>query len=45
MKIESNQEHNLLEIIIPENAVDIILQLFLPVTLASLDDFFSDLTL
>lgn len=40
MKKESNQEHNLLEIKIPENATDIIqqviefLQLFLPVTLA-----------
>lgn len=40
MKKESDQEHNLLEIKIPENAVDILkqaigfLQLFLPVTLA-----------
>lgn len=40
MKKESNQEHNLLEIKIPENAVDILqrmigfLQMFLPVTLA-----------
>ncbi len=39
MKKESNQEHNLLEIKIPETAVDIFrqviefLQLFLPVTL------------
>lgn len=40
MKKESNQEHNLLEIKIPENAAGIFqqviefLQLFLPVTLA-----------
>lgn len=40
MKKDSNQEHNLLEIKIPENSVDIFrqviefLQLFLPVTLA-----------
>ena len=40
MKKESNQEHNLLEIKVSENAVDIFrqvikfLQLFLPVTLA-----------
>lgn len=40
MKKESNQEHNLLEIKVPENAADIFqqvikfLQLFLPVTLA-----------
>jgi len=40
MKKDSNQEHNILEIKLPENAADILrqvmefLQLFVPVTLA-----------